>query len=107
MPSPTDKTTIESIMANNHAVELQNKSNRAAAAFTLLSNYNWNSTGSMPEINWQAPTGLFVFNSSNGEIFYKSVAYSSLSSIEKREFFQYLPRFIKFCLEGYDNSYDI
>lgn len=102
-------TTIESQILEAHDVELQNKLNRAQSAFTDLSNYDWNSTGPMPSpIDWTAPTGsVFRFDSSGSELQYGGTVYSSLIPAQKREFFQYLPKFMVACMKAYDDAYNL
>lgn len=108
MAAPPNNTFIEGQMLVQHSVDLQNKEKRALSAWQLLSNYNWNSTGSMPDLEWTCPNGnAFLFSSSNGEIHYKGQPYSSLNSEQKKEFFQYLPKFIKKCLDNYDHQYNL
>jgi len=102
-------TTIESQILQAHDVELQNKLNRAQSAFTDLNNYDFNGLGPMPTpIDWTAPTGVvFRFDSSASELQYASTAYSSLTPAQKREFFQYLPKFIAVCMKAYDDTYSL
>lgn len=108
MAGPIDRTTLEGQILDRHEIELQNKDLRAEMAFVMLNQYNWNSVGAMPNVNWTAPTGSdFDFNPSNGELFYGSTAYSSLTTDKKREFFQYLPKFIVECLKAYDDTYGL
>ncbi|NCX93082.1 MAG: hypothetical protein EBX40_00180 [Gammaproteobacteria bacterium] len=109
MAAPPNRTFIEGQMLDQHAVEIQNKAQRAASAYMLLNNYNWNSTGAMPSpISWTAPTTReFRFDNSLSELYYNSTGYSSMTSQEKREFFQYLPKFIQYCLDVYDDTYNL
>jgi len=107
MPAILDKTTIEAQITEAHDVELYNKDFRAQNAYEVLNQYNWEGTGAMPSpIDWTAPTGVvFRYDNSSGELQYASTVYSSLSSAQKRDFFQYLPKFIQACLDAYDNAY--
>jgi hypothetical protein len=108
MAGPIDRTTQEAQILARHFIELQSKQIRAESAFALLNSYNWNSTGAMPVVTWAAPTGFnFEFNPSYGELYYKGTAYSGLNSQQKREFFQYLPKFIFECLKEYDSAYNL
>jgi hypothetical protein len=109
MPAILDKTTIEAQIIEAHDVELYNKAFRAQNAYEVLKQYNWEGTGAMPSpINWTAPTGVvFTFDSALGELQYASTVYSSLTPAQKREFFQYLPKFIQACLDAYDNAYSL
>jgi hypothetical protein len=109
MPATLDKTTVEAQITEAHDVQLYNKAFRAQNAYNLLNQYNWEGTGTMPSpISWAAPTGFnFDFSSSNGEIHYASTAYSSLNPAQKREFFQYLPKFITVCMKAYDDTYNL
>lgn len=107
MPAVINQAAIEAQMLNAHSVDLQNKAFRAQNAYNLLIQYDWNGTGAMPSpIEWTAPTGLvFRYENGAGELQYASTVYSSLSSAQKRDFFQYLPKFIQACLDAYDNAY--
>ena len=109
MPAPPNRTTPEARIADSHAVELQNKAQRAAAAYNLIDTYDWNGSGVMPSpIIWTSPTGKdFRFTAGTGELEYDSTVYSSLTSANKREFFQYLPKFITECLKAYDDAYNL
>lgn len=108
MAAPVNRTFIEGQLIDHHAIELQNKNDRALSAYTLLDQYNWNGTGNMPSFNWTAPTGLdFTFSPGSGQLEYAGSAYSALSSVKKREFFQYLPRFIAECMKRYDEVYNL
>ena len=109
MPAPPNRTTIEARIADSHTVELQNKDQRAQSAYVLLNSYNWNSTGGMPSpFTWQAPNGgAFTFDTANGELAYDATIYSSLSSVQKQGFFQYLPAFIAACMKNYDVAYGL
>jgi len=102
-------TTIESQILQAHDVELQNKLNRAQSAFTDLNNYDFNSTGPMPSpIDWTAPTGVvFRFDSAASELQYGGNPYSSLTPAQRREFFQYLPKFMVACMKAYDDTYNL
>jgi hypothetical protein len=104
-----NKTVLEAQILEAHNVELQNKLNRAQNAFTLLNNYDWNGTGAMPSpIDWTAPTGVvFRFDSSSSELQYAGTPYTSLTPAQKREFFQYLPKFISVCTKAYDDFYNL
>ncbi|NCX93775.1 MAG: hypothetical protein EBX40_03765 [Gammaproteobacteria bacterium] len=109
MPTLTNNTFIEGQMIAQHDIEIQNGDQRAEAAFALLNTYNWNATGAMPSpITWLAPTGReFRYDNALGELYYNSTPYSALASPNKREFFQYLPKFIQFCLDTYDDNYNL
>lgn len=109
MPAILDKTTIEAQILEAHDVELYNKAFRAQNAYELLNTYDWEGTGSMPTpIDWTAPTGVvFRYDNSAGELQYASTAYSSLTPAQRRQFFQYLPKFIQACLDAYDNAYSL
>ena len=109
MPAIISQTAIEAQMLNAHSVDLQNKAFRAQNAFELLSNYDFNGSGAMPTpIDWTAPTGLvFRYENGAGELQYNGTAYSSLTSAQRRDFFQYLPKFIQACLDAYDNAYSL
>jgi hypothetical protein len=110
MPAPVINTTsIENQIAEAHEVELQNKAFRASNAYTILNNYNWNGVGQMPNpIDWTAPTGeSFRFDSGAGELQFSGTLYSSLNAEQKRNFFQYLPKFIKVCMNRYDDNYNL
>jgi hypothetical protein len=108
MAGPTNKTFIEGQIITQHNVDLQNKDQRAQYAFVMLNQYDWQGTGPMPTVVWTAPTGFnFDFNPSNGELVYNSTAYSSLAPDKKREFFQYLPKFIVQCMKAYDDTYSL
>ena len=108
MAGPTNRTFIEGQIIDQHKVELQNKDQRAQMAFVMLNQYDWQGTGPMPVVTWAAPTGFnFDFNPSNGELHYNSTAYSSLAPDKKREFFQYLPKFIVQCMKAYDDTYNL
>lgn len=109
MAAPPNRTTPESRIADSHAVELQEKINRASSAYVLLNSYDWNATGAMPSpFTWQAPNGkTFRFAAGSGELQYESIDYSSLSSVQKQGFFQYLPAFIAACLKNYDVTYNL
>jgi len=109
MAAPPNKTFIEGQIITQHNVDLQNKDQRAQYAYVMLNQYDFQgSTGAMPNVTWAAPTGLnFDFNPSNGELHYNSTAYSSLAPDKKREFFQYLPKFIVQCMKAYDDTYNL
>jgi hypothetical protein len=109
MPAILDKTTVEAQILEAHNVELQNKAFRAQNAFELLDTYDWQGTGVMPTpIDWTAPTGLlFRYDSSGTELQYAGTNYSSLTPAQKREFFQYLPKFIAVCMDAYDTNYNL
>jgi hypothetical protein len=109
MPAILDKTTIEAQILEAHDVELYNKAFRAQNAYEVLNNYDWNGTGAMPTpIDWTAPTGVvFRFDNGAGELQYNGTAYSSLTPAQKREFFQYLPKFITVCMKAYDDSFNL
>jgi len=108
MAGPTNRTFIEGQIIDQHKVELQNKNERAAMAFVMLNQYDWQGTGPMPGVVWTAPTGVnFEYNNGLGEIYYNTIAYSGLSPDKKREFFQYLPKFIVQCMKAYDDTYNL
>ena len=109
MAAPPNKTTIESRIADSHTVELQNKNQRAFSAYQLLATYDWNGTGGMPSpFTWQAPNGgAFTFDTSFGELAYDATIYSSLTSVQKQGFFQYLPQFVAACMKNYDVAYNL
>ena len=108
MPAIINEASLEFQIAEAHSVELQNKAFRAQNAYNVLFNYDFNALGVMPNVTWSAPTGVnFDYSSSNGELHYNSTAYSSLASDKKREFFQYLPKFIQACLDAYDDTYSL
>jgi hypothetical protein len=110
MPAPiVNPTSIEKQIAEAREVELQNKAFRALSAYNLLFSYDWNGTGPMPNpIEWTAPSGEpFRFEAGSGELQYNGTPYSSLGPTQKRNFFQYLPKFIKFCLDVYDETYNL
>jgi hypothetical protein len=109
MPAILDKTTIEAQITEAHDVELYNKTFRAQNAYEVLKQYDWEATGAMPSpITWTAPTGVvFTFDNSSSELQYASTVYSSLTPAQKREFFQYLPKFISVCMKAYDTNYNL
>ena len=110
MAAPPNKTFIEGQIITQHNVDLQNKDQRALYAFVMLSQYDFQgSTGAMPSpITWTAPTGVvFQYDNGAGELQYASTAYSSLTPAQKREFFQYLPKFITICMKTYDDTYNL
>jgi len=108
MPAPKDKTTIESQMLTQHNVELETKAFRAANAYNLLEQYNWQGTGNIPNFSWTCPLGNdFAFSPGAGEILLDGSPYSTLNSSKKRIFFQYLPKFIQACLDFYDENYGL
>jgi hypothetical protein len=110
MPAILNETFIEGQLMQQHAINVANQTQRAQAAFDLLSNYDYlGITGAMPSpISWDDPTSVqYVFNTSNSEITWGGNAYSTLIAEEKRAFFQYLPKFIQHCLEVYDDTYNL
>jgi hypothetical protein len=109
MAAPINQTSQYQQIANAHSVELYNKAKAAEDAFQTLVQYNFEGLGLMPSpINWTAPTGVvFTFDSSSSELQYASTVYSSLTSAQKREFFQYLPKFITVCMKAYDDFYSL
>ena len=109
MPAIINRTFVEGQIIDHHEVELQNKLQRATSAYNLIDTYDWNGTGVMPSpITWTSPTGKdFRFAAGTGELQYDSTVYSSLTSAQKREFFQYLPKFIQACLDAYDDTYSL
>ena len=109
MPALINRTFVEGQIVDHHEVELQNKLQRATAAYNLIDTYNWNGLGVMPSsITWTSPTSkAFRFTAGTGELEYDSTAYSSLTPAQKREFFQYLPKFITECLKAYDDAYNL
>jgi hypothetical protein len=109
MPAPLNKTSQYQQIANAHSVELYNKAKAADDAYQTVLQYDFEGLGSMPTpIDWTAPTGVvFRFDSSVGELQYASTPYSSLTSAQKREFFQYLPKFIAVCMNAYDINYNL
>lgn len=109
MAAPVNQTSQYQQIANAHSVELYNKAKAAEDAFQTLVQYNFEGLGLMPSpINWTAPTGVvFTFDSSSSELQYASTVYSSLTSAQKREFFQYLPKFITVCMKAYDDFYSL
>lgn len=108
MAAPPNRTTQEGRIIDNHAIELQNKQNRAESAYTMLDTYNWNGVGTMPGFSWTSPNGkIFTYTPGLGELEYDGTVYSGLNAIKKREFFQYLPRFIAECMKRYDQAYNL
>jgi len=109
MPAPLNKTSQYQQIANAHSVELYNKAKAADDAYQTVLQYDFEGLGLMPSpINWTAPTGVvFTFDSSSSELQYASTVYSSLTSAQKREFFQYLPKFITVCMKAYDDFYSL
>jgi hypothetical protein len=109
MAAPVNQTSQYQQIANAHSVELYNKAKAAEDAFQTLAQYDFEGLGLMPSpINWTAPTGVvFTFDSSSSELQYASTGYSSLTSAQKRDFFQYLPKFIQACLDAYDDAYSL
>ena len=104
-----NEASLESQIAEAHTVELQNKDFRALNAYNVLFNYDFNGLGPMPrQIDWTAPTGLvFRYDNGAGELQYNRTAYSSLTPVQRRDFFQYLPKFIQACLDAYDDAYSL
>ena len=101
-------TFVEGQIIDQHKVELQNKAQRAQYAYALLNAYDWNGTGPMPAVTWVAPTGfIFYYNNSFGELYYNSTPYSGLPADQKRQFWQYLPKFIVQCMKAYDDTYNL
>ena len=109
MAAPVNQTSQYQQIANAHSVELYNKAKAAEDAYQTLAQYDFEGVGSMPSpITWTAPTGVvFQFDSSAGELQYASTTYSSLTPAQKREFFQYLPKFITVCMKTYDDTYNL
>lgn len=108
MAAPPNKTFLEGQMFVQHSSELYNKDNRANSAYILLDTYNWEGTGTMPSVSWIDPVGgHWDFVPGGGEISINSTIYSSLTPPEKRQFFQYLPKFIQVCLDTYDDAYGL
>ena len=108
MAGPIDHTTLEGQILDRHEIELQNKALRAQYAFALLNQYNWNGIGPMPSVVWTAPTGFqFEYNNGYGELYYNTTSYTSLPADQKRQFWQYLPKFIVECLKAYDDTYGL
>jgi hypothetical protein len=109
MAAPVNQTSQYQQIANAHSVELYNKAKAADDAYQTVLQYDFEGLGSMPSpINWTAPTGvIFTFDNSSGELQYASTVYSSLTSAQKREFFQYLPKFITVCMKAYDDNYSL
>lgn len=108
MAGPINETFIEGQIINRHEIELQNKTQRAQMAYTMLNNYTWSVAGVMPVVVWTAPTGSnFEYNNSYGELYYNTTGYSGLAPDKKREFFQYLPKFIVQCMKAYDDTYNL
>lgn len=108
MAAIPNRTTPEGRIIDSHITDLQNKQYRADSAFTMLDTYNWNGSGSMPTHSWKAPTGrIFTFSPGLGELEYDGAVYSVINSQKKKEFFQYLPRFIAECMKNYDLTYGL
>ena len=109
MPAPVyNDGQTETRILDNHTIELKNKAQRAANAYTALETYNFNGSGVMPTHTWTAPTGRdFTFTPGLGELEYDGAVYSSINSQKKKEFFQYLPRFIAECMKNYDLTYGL
>lgn len=110
MPAPLIiPSSMEAQIAEAHDVELQNKAARAQSAYNLLLNYDWNTTGAMPSpIDWTAPNNaVFRYDSGVGELQYDGTVYSSLAPNRRRGFFQYLPKFVSFCMKAYDDNYNL
>ena len=108
MAAPPNKTFLEGQMLVQHSSELYNKDFRAISAYLLLDQYNWQGTGTLPSVSWIDPQGNhWDFVPGSGEISFGGTAYSGLNSAQKRNFFQYLPKFVQACLDAYDDAYSL
>jgi hypothetical protein len=108
MAGPLNKTFVEGQMLVLHNAELYNKAQRADFAYVLLTQYNWEGTGTMPANSWVDPLGnTWDFSIGLGAIHIGGTSYSGLNAEKKRIFFQYLPKFIQDCLDNYDDFYNL
>ena len=108
MPSIINSQNPETKVLEKNNQYLQNYAIRAGNAFTLLSNYNFNGSGAMPDFTWVSPNGAsFEYININGELSLNSVGFTSLSPPDKRIFFQYLTKFVGECIKNYNETYGL
>jgi hypothetical protein len=108
MAAPPNNTFLEGQIFTLHNAELYNKEHRASSAYSLLDQYNFEGTGTMPSVTWVDPLGNnWNFTPGSGEIGFAGTPYTGLNPSQKRVFFQYLPKFIQVCLDAYDDNYNL
>lgn len=110
MPAPIYPRIKTLTHLDNHTVELQTKDNRAQAIWYDLNNYDYDpltATHPMPHFDWNIPTTqvMISFDSGNGEMYYDGHGYSSLTTGQKQQFWQWIDKFIVACMKNYDKVY--
>lgn len=111
MPAPTVPENKYSIIADNHSTIYWQRLNTLNQAYFVLSNYNPLGSGSMPTpIEWRIPNTNYNMKYDPGfasELLLNNTGWTSLNPSEKRIMFQNLDRFFKYCLQQYDQYYNL
>lgn len=111
MPAPVVPQNKYSEIADNHSTIYWQRQNALNQAYDSLQNYNPTGAGAMPyPTEWRVPNTNYFMKydpSSYGEIVLNNNAYSSLNPAEKRIIYKYLDKFFKYCLEVYDQNYNL
>ena len=104
---PRIKTTSQ---LDNHTVELQTKDNRASTIYNNLLAYDYDPatmSHPMPRFDYVIPTNGKIIHYENGfgEMYYDGTPYSSLSTEQKQQFWQWIDKAIVYGMKKYDETY--
>ena len=111
MPAPVFPQNKYSEIADSHSTIYWQRLNSLNQVFDSLQNYNPTGAGAMPyPIEWRVPNTSYFIKydpSSSAEITLNNVTYSGLNAIEKKLIYKYLDKFFKYCLEVYDQNFNL
>ena len=104
---PRIKTTTQ---LDNHTVELQTKDNRASTIYNNLLTYDYDPatmSHPMPRFDYVIPINGKIIRYENGfgEMYYDGIPYSSLSTEQKQQFWQWIDKAIVYGMKQYDKAY--
>lgn len=110
MPAALNYQTATSTTLDGQQIFTRNKANIAQTAFDKMRNYNPVNLGTLNiGIEWICPeeSVVFMYNSSNNELFLNGNPYSSLNEGEKAIFHRWLPHFTKQFVIRYNKEFNI
>lgn len=111
MPVPVVPQNKYSEIANNHSTIYWQRQNALNQAYDSLQNYNPTGAGAMPSpITWKVPNSSSIMTYDPGsysEIVFDFNTYAALNSQKKQIMYKYLDKFFKYCLEYYDQYYNL
>lgn len=110
MPASLNYQTATRTTLDGQQIFTRNKANIAQTAFDKMRTYNPVNLGTLNiTIEWTCPeaSAVFIYNSSNNELFLNGTAYSSLEAGQKDIFHRWLPHFTKQFVIRYNNEFSI